>query len=124
MILGLRTCIVHVRPEQLADAKAWYTRFAGAPPYFDQPFYVGFNVGGFELGLLPDDGSPGPGGTVAYWGTKDIAAEVARLEAIGAKVVVPIQDVGEGIKTATLADPFGNLVGVIENPHFDPAAVR
>lgn len=86
MILGLRTCIVHVRPEQLADAKAWYARFAGVQPYFDMPFYVGFNVGGFELGLHPE-GEPGPGGVVVYWGTADIAAEVARITGIGAKVV-------------------------------------
>jgi predicted enzyme related to lactoylglutathione lyase len=124
MILGLRTCVYHVTPDQLDRAKEWYSQMSGVAPYFDQPCYVGFAVGGFELGLLPDDGSPGPGGTVAYWGTKDAAAEVARLEGIGAKVVTPIQDVGGGIKTATLADPFGNLVGVIENPHFDPAVVR
>lgn len=124
MILGLRTAIYHVTPDQLDRAKAWYAQLTGAAPYFDQPFYVGFNVGGFELGLLPDDGNPGPGGSVAYWGTKDIVAEVVRLEGIGAKVLVPIQEVGGGIKTATLSDPFGNLVGVIENPHFDPAAVR
>jgi predicted enzyme related to lactoylglutathione lyase len=97
---------------------------AGARPYFEEPFYVGFNVGGFELGLLPDGGEPGPGGSVTYWGTADIVAEVARLEGIGAKVVRPVEDVGGDIKVATLADPFGNLVGVIQNPHFDPAAVR
>jgi predicted enzyme related to lactoylglutathione lyase len=123
MILGLRTCIYHVPAAQFDRAKEWYTKVAGVVPYFDQPFYVGFNVGGFELGLHPE-GVVGPGGTVAYWGTADIASEVARLEGLGATVVSPVQDVGEGIKVATLADPFGNLLGVIENPHFDPAAVR
>jgi predicted enzyme related to lactoylglutathione lyase len=124
MILGLRTCIYHVPPDQLARAKEWYTRAAGTPPYFDQPFYVGFTVGGFELGLHPGGGKPGPGGAVAYWGTADIVAEVARLKELGAVEVNAIQDVGEGIKVAVLADPFGNLFGVIENPHFDPTAVR
>ncbi len=123
MILGLRTCIYSVPPDQIGRAKEWYARAAGVEPYFDQPFYVGFNVGGFELGLHPDERS-GPGGTVAYWGTKDAAAEVARLKGLGATEVQPVQDVGDGIKVAILGDPFGNLFGVIENPHFDPAAVR
>ncbi|AMV28832.1 Glyoxalase-like domain protein [Gemmata sp. SH-PL17] len=123
MILGLRTFIAHVRSDQLAAAKAWYTQFVGAPPYFDQPFYVGFNVAGFELGLHPE-GEPGPGGTVAYWGTADIAAEVARAVSLGATVAQPVQDVGEGIKVATIADPFGNQIGLIQNPHFDVKAVK
>lgn len=123
MILGLRTCIFHVRPEQLDAAKAWYARFAGAEPYFDQPFYVGFNVGGFELGLDPD-GEPGPGGAKVYWGTTDLAAEVDRVVALGGRLVSPPRDVGEGIAVATVADPFGNDIGLIQNPHFDPKAVR
>jgi predicted enzyme related to lactoylglutathione lyase len=123
MILGLRTCIFHVRREQLADAKAWYTRFAGAPPYFDQPFYVGFNVGGFELGIQPD-GEPGPGGVTVYWGTANIAEEMDRVRGLGATTVDPVQDVGEGIMVATVADPFGNRIGLIQNPHFDIKAVK
>lgn len=123
MILGLRTCVFRVRADQLAAAKAWYTLFAGAPPYFDEPFYVGFNVGGFELGLHPE-GAPGPGGTEVYWGTADIDAELARVLALGATVASPLQDVGGGIRVVVLADPFGNLVGLIQNPHFDPAAVK
>jgi predicted enzyme related to lactoylglutathione lyase len=123
MILGLRTFIAHVRPEQLAAAKAWYTQFAGVAPYFDEPFYVGFNVGGFELGLHPE-GEPGPGGVVAYWGTADIAAEVARVVALGATVVQPVQGVGGDILVATIADPFGNHVGLIQNPHFDVKTVK
>ena len=75
MILGLRSCIFRVRPDQLDAAKAWYAQVAGGPPYFDQPFYVGFSVGGFELGLHPE-GEPGPGGTLVMWGTADVAAEV------------------------------------------------
>jgi predicted enzyme related to lactoylglutathione lyase len=123
MILGLRTFVAHVRPEQLAAAKAWYTQFAGVAPYFDEPVYVGFNVGGFELGLLPE-GEPGPGGVVAYWGTADVAAEVARVVALGATVVQPVQDVGGDILVATVADPFGNHIGLIRNPHFDAKAVK
>ena len=124
MILGLRTCLVCVRPDQLEAAKAWYAAVVGVAPYFDQPFYVGFTVGGFELGIDPNGGEPGPGGVLAYWGTPDAAAEVTRLVGLGAEVAEAVKDVGDGIKVATLTDPFGNRLGVIENPHFDPKAVR
>jgi predicted enzyme related to lactoylglutathione lyase len=80
-------------------------------------------VGGFELGLHPE-GEPGPGGVVAYWGTADVAAEVARVVALGASVVQPVQDVGGNILVATIADPFGNHIGLIQNPHFDVKTVK
>lgn len=121
MILGLRTVAYHT--PDLTAAKEWYTQVVGHGPYFDQPFYVGFTVGGFELGLVPD-GTPGAGGTVAYWGVPDATAASARLVELGARPRGPIQDVGEGIRTAEFDDPFGNVFGVIQNPHFDPAAVR
>ena len=60
----------------------------------------------------------------AYWGTADVAAELKRLLGLGAKLVSDVQDVGGGIKVAAVADPFGNHLGVIENPHFDAKAVR
>lgn len=123
MILGMRTVLYYVPPERIDEAKAWYTQVLGKPPYFDEPFYTGFEVGGFELGLLTNS-PPGRGGTVAYWGTADIVAEIARLQEIGAAVVEPIEDVGEGIKVAAVADPFGNYFGIIENPHFDLQKVR
>ena len=122
MILGLRTAIYQVPPDRVAEARDWYARAVGKAPYFDQPFYVGFNVGGFELGLHPDDGASGPGGVTAYWGTADIAGEVARLVGLGATAVRPVTDVGDGIRVAVVADPYGNHIGVIENPHFDPKA--
>lgn len=121
MINGLRTAI-YPAPD-LGRAKAWYTEVFARAPYFDQPFYVGFNVGGFELGLVPD-GQPGAAGCRAYWGVDNIEAEVQRVLALGASIHSKIQDVGEGIKVAELLDPFGNLLGLIENPLFDPAAVR
>jgi predicted enzyme related to lactoylglutathione lyase len=123
MILGLRTVIYHA--PDLAAAKAWYSKVLETAPYFDQPFYVGYSVGGFELGLLPDpEKTTGPGGQQAYWGVADIAAEVRRLAALGATPTGPVMDVGEGIKHVEFADPFGNLFGVIENPHFKTADVR
>ncbi|MGZ3181181.1 MAG: VOC family protein [Telluria sp.] len=121
MINGLRT--VKYPVADLARAKQWFAEVFGRAPYFDQPFYVGFNIGGFELGLVPD-GQPGTTGGVAYWGVDNIEAEVRRVEQLGATIEAPIQDVGEGIKVAELRDPFGNLLGLIENPLFDPAAVR
>jgi predicted enzyme related to lactoylglutathione lyase len=121
MILGLRTVVYPVT--DLARGKAWYSQVLGRNPYFDEPFYVGFSVSGFELGLIPD-GVPGPQGALAYWGVLDITAEVARLAQIGGVVHEAIKDVGEGIKVATIKDPFGNLFGVIENPHFNLKDVR
>jgi predicted enzyme related to lactoylglutathione lyase len=121
MILGLRTAL-YPTPD-LARGKAWYRQVLGCDPYFDEPFYVGFSVGGFELGLIPD-GEPGATGAQVLWGVPDAAAELARLEALGAAVHEPVKDVGGGIKVASVRDPFGNVFGVIENPHFKVEAVR
>jgi predicted enzyme related to lactoylglutathione lyase len=115
MIQGLRTA-AYAAPD-LARSKEWYTQVLGRKPYFDAPFYVGFSVGGFELGLVPD-AVPGAGGVQVYWGVADAAAELARLTALGAKVHEPVKDVGDGIKVAAVLDPFGNVFGIIENPHF------
>jgi predicted enzyme related to lactoylglutathione lyase len=118
MILGLRTAIYHVT--NLDEAKAWYAAAFGVQPYFDQPFYVGFNIGGYELGLDPDttSGKSGVGGAVAFWGVKDIEQAVRHFVATGATVKAEIQDVGGRIKVATMGDPFENLIGLIENPGF------
>lgn len=118
MLLGLRTVIYKVT--DLARGKAWYAETFGIAPYFDEPYYVGFNVGGFELGLDPDvkKQKPGPGGDVAYWGVRDLNAVLERLVARGVSVPSPLRDVGEGILVATIEDPFGNRIGLIENPHF------
>jgi predicted enzyme related to lactoylglutathione lyase len=116
--LGLRTAIYQVT--DVAKAKAWYRALLEVDPYFDEPFYVGFNVGGFELGLHPagDGHEPGPGGVVAYWGVASIALAWPRVLALGAAAVQEPQDVGGDIQVATARDPFGNLIGLIENPHF------
>ena len=74
MLLGLRTAIYHT--PDIAAGKLWYTKVLGFPPYFDQPFYVGFNVGGYELGLSPDGRANPPYG--AYWGVKDIKSRATR----------------------------------------------
>ena len=112
MFLGLRTVIYPVA--DLAAATAWYTEVLGFGPYFEEPFYVGFEVGGYELGLLPN----GPTGIRTYWGVKDAEAAVAELVSKGATIADPVTEVGEGIKTGAVTDPQGNVVGIIENPHF------
>lgn len=122
MLLGLRTAMYPVT--DLAKAKAWYSKVVGSDPYFDEPFYVGFSVGGFELGLLPDGGVPGSAGVLAYWGTANIEEEMKRLTSLGGITHDAVNDVGGGIKVATVKDPFGNLFGVIENPHFNLKEVR
>jgi predicted enzyme related to lactoylglutathione lyase len=118
MIEGLGTVIYPV--SDLASAKAWYTKAFGTEPYFDQAFYVGFNIAGYELGLDPH--SPhtklSSGGGVAYWRVVDIDAAVQHFVSVGATVVAPVQDVGGDIKVATVLDPFGNAIGLLKNPHF------
>ncbi len=117
MILGLRTTIYHV--EDLQAAKEWYTKVLGIVPYFDEPFYVGFNVGGYELGLNPDTSKVTKGsGSYTYWGVEDARAEYQRLLELGAMPHEAVQDVGGGILVATVLDRWSNVFGIIENPHF------
>lgn len=118
MFQGLRTVIYRVT--DLSRARDWYRKAFGIEPYFDEPFYVGFNIGGYELGLHPNASNEVAVGnnTVTYWGVPDIVAAHERLIEHGASPREAITDVGEGIKVAAVADPFGNLIGIIENPHF------
>ena len=114
MLLGLRTAIY--RTPDLAEGKRWYTKVLGLAPYFDQPFYVGFNVGGYELGLLPDATASTAG---VYWGVADINSAHARLLELGAQPRTDVTDVGDDIRAADVLDPWGNVFGIIENPHFN-----
>lgn len=116
--LGLRTA--KYSAADLAAARAWYSLVLEAEPYFDEPYYVGFNVGGFELGIVPDDAAtPNRAEAgVAYWGVTDAKSAWDRLVGLGATVQEALQDVGGGILTGALHDPFGNVLGVVENSHF------
>ena len=120
-MLGLRTVIYPVA--DLEAATAWYSQVFSVSPYFVQPFYVGFQVAGFELGLVPD-GEQSKDGAVTYWGCVDIELEFERIRLLGAAAIESPTDVGEGIRVATLADPFGNCLGLIQNPHFNVTEVR
>jgi catechol 2,3-dioxygenase-like lactoylglutathione lyase family enzyme len=124
MFLGLRT-IIYPAPD-LAELKRWWSELLGVEPYFDQPFYVGFRVGGYELGLDPNaELELGP---ITYWGVADVSVALDRLLAAGASAHGDgVNDVGDHIRVATVRDPAGSVVGVIENPHFrlpaDPPVV-
>jgi catechol 2,3-dioxygenase-like lactoylglutathione lyase family enzyme len=114
-LLGLRT-VIYPAPD-LQAAKLWWTAFLGAPPYFDEPFYVGFNPGGYELGLLPD--ADPAAGALTYWGVDDVSEAVAAAIQAGALEYSPASDVGDGIITAAVSTPSGSIVGFIYNPHFE-----
>ena len=114
MFLGLRT-VIYPAPD-LDALKRWYTELLGIEPYFDQPFYVGFSVAGYELALDPDGAVPD--GPRTYWGVAAVDHALARLVAVGAVVAEPVRDVGDRIRVATVRDPAGSLIGIIENPHF------
>src|SRR3954466_11832227 len=109
---GLRTVIYHA--PDLDRAKAWYAKVLGIEPYFDEPFYVGFNVSGYELGLDPDASSTpgGKAGAITYWGVVDAQAAYDRLISLGATERSAVQEVGGGIRVASVLDPFGNIFGI------------
>ena len=119
MFLGLRTVVYEV--DDLERAREWYAGVLGNEPHFDEPHYVGFTVGSFELGLRPaaEDTPFGPGGTMVYWQVEDVASVMERFEALGAPVHSDIQDVGDGILVASVVDPFGNPLGMIQDPRTD-----
>jgi catechol 2,3-dioxygenase-like lactoylglutathione lyase family enzyme len=114
MFLGLRT-VIYAAPD-LAASKAWYTAVLGIDPYFDEKFYVGFNVAGYELALDPHaDPEAGP---ITYWGVSDADAALAALLDAGAAEHAGVRDVGDGIRVATVREPGGAVLGIIENAHF------
>ncbi|MCX6459951.1 MAG: VOC family protein [Actinobacteria bacterium] len=114
---GLRTVIYP--STNLEVDKAWWSSLLGQQPYFDQPFYVGFEVGGYELGLLPD--ATASDGSLVYWGVDDVAAAVHAAISAGATEHTPVADVGDGIVAATVRTPAGTILGLIYNPHFKTA---
>ncbi|MEV4316675.1 VOC family protein [Actinocrispum sp. NPDC049592] len=121
MFQGLRTVVYPV--DDLAAAKAWWTRVLGIEPYFDEPFYVGYSVNGYELALDPHGYAESGAGPVTYWGVDDVEAAVATLLEAGGREHADVTDYGGGIRTAVVTAPDGTLIGVIENPHF-PLAIE
>jgi len=103
------------------QAKEWYAKAFGVEPYFEEPFYVGFDVAGYELGLVPVEApvhESGNRGVTAFWGVENADEALKRITAAGAKPLSALSDVGGGIRVATVLDPYGNAIGLIENPHF------
>ena len=111
---SLRTCIYQVY--DLPLAKEFYSQALGKDPYFDEPFYVGFNVDGHELGLDPDVSKrpPGGSGVIGYWRVDDINAAWQHLTTIGAISIELPHSVGVDLQTSIVADPFGNYIGLIQ----------
>lgn len=114
---GLRTVVYMV--EDLQKATEWYKDILGIEPYYDTEYYVGFNVGGYELGLHPQEQPMDKTTDVyAYWGVDDIEEMYKTLLDKGAEELEKPMDVGGGIVLATVKDPWGNAFGIIHNPHF------
>jgi predicted enzyme related to lactoylglutathione lyase len=124
MLRGLAT--VNYWADDLEAAKEWYAELLGVEPYFERPGYYEFRVGDYqhELGLVdrryaPASSVTGPGGAVLYWHVDDAAAALERLLSMGAKEYQPLTQWGEaGFVTASVVDPFGNVLGVMYNPHY------
>ncbi|MEX2553739.1 MAG: VOC family protein [Actinomycetota bacterium] len=124
---GLTT--VAYQTSDLEAAKRWYTELLGVEPYFQRPEYIEFRIGDYqhEFGILdsrylPDLGGGGPaaqpGGAIAYWHVDDVHALLERLQQMGAKLHHPPRDFGEGFVGASVIDPFGNVLGIMHNPHY------
>ena len=117
-MLGLRTVIYEAK--DLDKAIEWYTEVFGIKPYVNTSEYVGFNIRGFELGLMPKHQRSIEGNNVlSYWRVTDIDAEYQRVISLGAKPNTPIIPVGGGIRLGTVIDPFGNALRLIYNPLFE-----
>lgn len=118
-LLGLRT--VGYKVSDITAAKTWYSKVLGIEPYFDEPFYVGYNVAGYELGLQPletERQSETSENVLTYWGVENVAQSFLDLLDLGATPHENPTDVGGNIIVASVRDPWGNVFGIIDNPHF------
>ena len=126
---GLAT--VNFYAADLKAAKKWYSELLGIEPYFERPdsehpAYIEFRLGDYqhELGIIdskytPKGAAPGPGGAVVYWHVDDVAATLEKVTGMGAKEYEPLTKRGEsGFITASVLDPFGNILGIMYNPHY------
>jgi predicted enzyme related to lactoylglutathione lyase len=121
---------VNISAENVADARDWYARFLGVEPYFqrpdaEHPAYVECRLGDYEhelgiidRGYLPPVGSGQPGGAIVRWHVDDLTVTLDRLIGLGATGYEPATERGEGFVTASVVDPFGNILGLIHSPHY------
>ena len=127
MLQGMAT--VSFFAADLDAAAQWYTEVLGIPPYFVRPGYVEFRVGPHEdeLGIIDARYAPAgqpatPGGAILHWAVDDPQATLDRLLALGATPYLPLVPRGEGFVTASVVDPFGNVLGFMSNPHWSERA--
>jgi predicted enzyme related to lactoylglutathione lyase len=128
LLRGLTT--VSFWASDVKAAKQWYTELLGTEPYFqrpdeEHPEYIEFRLGDYqnELGIIdskyaPKDAKAGPGGAVVYWHVDDVAATLEKVKAMGAKEYEPLTEREAGFITASVIDPFGNVLGLMYNPHY------
>ena len=123
MLQGMAT--VSFYADDLDEAARWYTEVLGLAPYYVRQGYVEFRVGPHEdeLGLIdaryaPPGRSGTPGGAILHWVVDDPQAAVDRLVELGATPFQPVTPRGEGFVTASVVDPFGNVLGLMTNPHW------
>ena len=126
VLKGLAT--VNIYAKDHAGAIKWYSEFLGIEPYFNVPGYSEFRIGDYqqELGIIdanyaPPGYSAQPGGAIAHWHVDDLKATLDRLISLGAKEYLPITDHSQGkgtFVTASVVDPFGNLLGIMNNVHY------
>ena len=116
MISGVRTTVYRV--SELDKAREWYARAFNTEPYFDEPYYVGFNIDGWELGLQPLETPADNISTrqIAYWGVENIEDAMEHFRDLGSAIVEELMDVG--VKVAVMSDLWNNAIGLIENPYF------
>ena len=112
--MGIQTVLHPV--SDLAVAKPVYEALLGVPPMADAPYYVGFEVAGQHIGLVPGGGTQGEASPVAYWHVTDIDARLAEVTAAGATVKEAAHEVGGGRRVATFTDPDGNVLGLLQDP--------
>lgn len=112
--MGLRAAVYKVR--NLDRAKTWFVQSLRQELYFDEPYYVGFNVGGYKLGFDPDDTTGRPEQETVYWGMRDIEEALRQLIATGAEMSEDIRDVISRIQLVPICEPQRNLLGTIEHP--------
>ena|SRR5579859_3367407 len=129
MVRGLTT--VSFWADDLVAARQWYTEVLGIEPYFQlpnsqRPAYIEFRLGDYahELGIIsrsyaPGGTASGPGGAIVYWHVDDVVAALDKVVSMGATVYEPLTRRGEsGFITASVVDPFGNILGLMYNPHY------
>ncbi|WP_206796640.1 VOC family protein [Amycolatopsis sp. MtRt-6] len=122
MLRGMATVTYYAEDHQAA--KAWYTEFLGVEPYFEVPGYFEFRIGDYqhEFGVIDRKHAPfthtEPGGEVVRWHVDDLEATFARLLELGATEYEPIIERGPGFVTASVVDPFGNVLGIMTNAHY------